>query len=95
MVDAVEINTVNIKARFRKATAQEKFGDRDGAQKEVKTALRIDPEDTELAKLKGHLDMLQAARMVMDKKMCGRMFTERKTLGSMISGKELLWESVK
>jgi len=72
--EALKIDPDNVKAKFRKATALERLGDLDGASKEVKSALKVDPENTDLAKLKERLDKLQAAQNAKAKKMYGKMF---------------------
>ena len=50
--EALKVDADNVKAKFRKATAMEKLGDIDGAGKEVKAALKIDPENKDLEKFK-------------------------------------------
>lgn len=72
--EALSVDADNIKAKFRKATALEKLGDLDAASKEVKTALKLDPENADLTKLKERLDRLQAAQTAKAKKMYGKMF---------------------
>eukprot|EP00928_Gymnodinium_smaydae_P087948 TRINITY_DN72119_c0_g1_i1.p1 TRINITY_DN72119_c0_g1~~TRINITY_DN72119_c0_g1_i1.p1 ORF type:complete len:752 (-),score=184.54 TRINITY_DN72119_c0_g1_i1:335-2590(-) len=72
--EALAIDAANVKAKFRKATAMEKLGDLDGASSEVKAALKIDPENADLAKLKERLDKLQAQQAAKAKKMYGKMF---------------------
>jgi tetratricopeptide (TPR) repeat protein len=72
--EALAVDAENIKAKFRKATAMEKLGDLDGASKEVKSALKLDPENADLTKLKERLDKLQAAQTAKAKKMYGKMF---------------------
>jgi len=72
--EALKVDEENIKAKFRRATAMEKLGDLDGASKEVKSALKADPENADLVKLKERLDKLQAAQNAKAKKMYGKMF---------------------
>jgi len=72
--EALKVDAENVKAKFRKASALERLGDLDGATKEVKQALKIDPENADLAKLKERLDKLQAAQNAKAKKMYGKMF---------------------
>lgn len=72
--EALEIDAENVKAKFRKATACEKLGDLDGASKEVKSALKTDPENGDLVKLKERLDKLHAQQKDKAKKMYGKMF---------------------
>merc|ERR1719356_1633671 len=57
--EALKVDADNVKAKFRKATSLEKLGDLEGASEEVKQALKIDPENADLAKLKERLDKLQ------------------------------------
>jgi len=73
-VEALTIDADSIKANFRKATAMEKLGDIDGAGKEVKSALKIEPENSDFVKLKERLDKLQAIQKEKAKKMYGKMF---------------------
>lgn len=72
--EALTVDADNIKAKFRKATAQEKLGDLDGATKEVKSALKIDAENSDLVKLKERLDKLHAVQKEKAKKIYGKMF---------------------
>jgi cell division ATPase FtsA len=72
--EALSIDAENVKAKFRKASACEKLGDLDGATKEVKSALKTDPENTDLVKLKDRLDKLHAQQKDKAKKMYGKMF---------------------
>merc|ERR1712217_278408 len=72
--EALKVDPENVKAKFRKATALEKLGDLDGASKEVKAALKLDPENTDLVKFKERLDKLHAAQNAKAKKMYGKMF---------------------
>lgn len=72
--EALKIDADNVKAKFRKAMALEKLGDLDGAQKEVKSALKAEPENADVLKLKERLDKLQAAQNAKAKKMYGKMF---------------------
>mmetsp|Transcript_14462 Transcript_14462/g.31946 ORF Transcript_14462/g.31946 Transcript_14462/m.31946 type:complete len:644 (+) Transcript_14462:51-1982(+) len=72
--EALKIDENNVKARFRLASALERLGDLDGAQKEVKMALKVDAENTDLQKLKERLEKLQAAQNAKAKKMYGKMF---------------------
>merc|ERR1711924_74458 len=72
--EVLKIDENNIKAKFRKATAMEKLGDIDGAAKEVKAALKIEPENSDLEKFKDKLEKLQAVQNAKAKKMYGKMF---------------------
>lgn len=72
--EALTVDKENIKALFRKATAMEKLGDIDGASKEVKSALKIDAENSDLVKLKERLDKLHAIQKEKAKKVYGKMF---------------------
>eukprot|EP00445_Apocalathium_hangoei_P013992 CAMPEP_0203879394 /NCGR_PEP_ID=MMETSP0359-20131031/23879_1 /ASSEMBLY_ACC=CAM_ASM_000338 /TAXON_ID=268821 /ORGANISM="Scrippsiella Hangoei, Strain SHTV-5" /LENGTH=752 /DNA_ID=CAMNT_0050798817 /DNA_START=78 /DNA_END=2336 /DNA_ORIENTATION=- len=72
--EALKIDADNVKAKFRKASAMEKLGDLDGAVKEVKSALKADPENADLVKLKEKFDKLQAAQNAKAKKIYGKMF---------------------
>jgi len=72
--EALKVDPENVKAKFRKATALEKLGDLDGASKEVKAALKLDPENTDFVKFKERLDKLHAAQNAKAKKMYGKMF---------------------
>merc|ERR1712072_1498057 len=72
--EALSIDANNVKAKFRRATAMEKLGDIDGAAKEVKSALKIEPENSDLEKLKERLEKLQAIQNAKAKKMYGKMF---------------------
>eukprot|EP00931_Biecheleriopsis_adriatica_P004702 TRINITY_DN106332_c0_g1_i1.p1 TRINITY_DN106332_c0_g1~~TRINITY_DN106332_c0_g1_i1.p1 ORF type:complete len:781 (-),score=190.74 TRINITY_DN106332_c0_g1_i1:58-2313(-) len=72
--EALKIDPESIKAKFRKATCLEKLGDIDGAAKEVKAALVIEPENADLLKLKERLEKLQAIQKQKAKKMYGKMF---------------------
>jgi tetratricopeptide (TPR) repeat protein len=72
--EALSVDADNIKAKFRKATALEKLGDLDAASKEVKIALKLDPENADLTKLKERLDRLHAAQTAKAKKIYGKMF---------------------
>lgn len=72
--EALKIDENNVKAKFRKATAMEKLGDLDGSTKEVKAALKVDPENTDLMKMKERLDKLHAIQKEKQKKVFGKMF---------------------
>ena len=72
--EALKVEGNNVKAKFRKATAMEKLGDLDGATRDVKTALKIDPTNSDFAKLKERIAQLQATQTKKDKKMYGKMF---------------------
>merc|ERR1712232_990143 len=72
--EALAVDADNVKAKFRKASAMEKLGDIDGAAKEVKAALKVDPENSDLVKLKERLEKLQSIQNAKAKKMYGKMF---------------------
>jgi len=72
--EALTIDANNVKAKFRKATAMEKLGDLDGASKEVKESLKIDPENADLTKFKDRLDKLHAKQKEKQKAVYGKMF---------------------
>jgi tetratricopeptide (TPR) repeat protein len=72
--EALTIDADNVKAKFRRASAMEKLGDIDGATKEVKAALKLDEENTDLQKFKERLDKLAAIQNAKAKKMYGKMF---------------------
>jgi tetratricopeptide (TPR) repeat protein len=72
--EALKVDAENVKAKFRKATAMVSLGDIDGAGKEVKSALKADPENADLGKLKDRIDKLQAAALAKQKKVYGKMF---------------------
>ena len=70
----MKVEENNIKAKFRRATAMEKLGDIDGAAQEVKAALKMDPENSDLEKFKERLEKLQAIHNAKAKKMYSKMF---------------------
>merc|ERR1712217_37981 len=72
--EALKVDPENVKAKFRKATALEKLGNLDEASKEVKAALKLDPENADLVKFKERLDKLHSAQNAKAKKMYGKMF---------------------
>merc|ERR1711865_129285 len=72
--EALTVDADNVKAKFRKATAMEKLGDLDGASKEVRSALKVDPENSDVIKLKERLDKLHAVQKDKAKKLYGKMF---------------------
>jgi len=72
--EALAVDEDNVKAKFRKASAMEKLGDLDGAAKEVKSALKTDPENADLLKLLERLEKLHKIQNEKARKMYGKMF---------------------
>lgn len=71
---ALEIDDVNVKALFRRATALEKLGDFDSAMTDLTLGLKVDPENAELKKSEARVQRAIDQEKKKAKKMYGKMF---------------------
>lgn len=72
--DALELDSDNVKALFRRATAYFKEKKIKEAKKDLKHALKISPEDKALKKLNAKVDLVIKKQKAKEKKMAQRMF---------------------
>eukprot|EP00929_Paragymnodinium_shiwhaense_P023092 TRINITY_DN14543_c0_g1_i1.p1 TRINITY_DN14543_c0_g1~~TRINITY_DN14543_c0_g1_i1.p1 ORF type:complete len:796 (+),score=314.25 TRINITY_DN14543_c0_g1_i1:83-2389(+) len=72
--EALKVDENNVKAKFRKASALERLGSMEEAAKEVKAALKVEPENADLLKFKERLDKWDKAQKDKAKKTYGKMF---------------------
>ena len=71
---ALEVEPENVKALYRKAAAKEKKGNYDGADSDLKTAMKIAPDDSALLKLRKRVDAQIKRQKMKQKKMAQKMF---------------------
>lgn len=72
--DALDLDSTSTKALYRRAVAFEKQKKFDEAQKDVKTALEITPEDTAIQRLAERIKIHLKRQLEKEKKMWGKAF---------------------
>eukprot|EP01066_Platyproteum_vivax_P010640 Platyproteum_vivax@DN4786_c0_g1_i1.p1 len=71
---ALEIDTTNVKAMFRRGLANEKLKDVDQAAEDLKAAKKVDPENMDVLRALERVEKLQKAQLEKSKKMYAKMF---------------------
>merc|ERR1712151_1138546 len=72
--DVLSLDEENIKAMFRRSLCWEKLGEFEPAMKDIKKALKTDPENDDLKKSQGRIEKLMAKQKEGQKKVFSKMF---------------------